>query len=137
MTNPTPSAKIRVTAELFPDVGTSADITVDTAVIQPIVLLGGSGSASTWNANRCETRRIAASDTNVAFTMPGDAVAVAVVGTGNFKFRIKTGEQQITTSFIAFSTNGDDTLTTGDVEFLIDGNGTDAVNVTVFLLSQT
>lgn len=134
------AAKSQVTARVLiehsPDTGASSDVVVDTAATLPIVLPGGGSSAACWKTQRRETRVIAASDTGVAFTMPGDAVLVALIGDAAFKYRMATGEKQITTTAVLLAASPGTPLATGDIEFLVDGNGTTPCTLQVYLLSN-
>ena len=137
MATPTPRVTARMTVSTYPDIGQAATTTLDTEVILPIVLLGGSSTSSTWNAQKIETRKIAAADTGIVFEMPGDAVMVALFADGPFTLRLGTGEtdlENITAHLIA--TDGTP-FKTGDLAFEVDGNGTTPVNLSVFLLSKT
>lgn len=138
MANPTPLSRVtaRLLVESFPNVGASASQTVDSEVIYPIVLPGGSGTASTWNVIRNETRKIAASDTGIVFEMTGDAVLVALVADGPFVLRTGTGETDMLTQVFMVGGSGDP-IKTGDLAFEVDGNGDTPVNLTVLLLGKT
>ena len=132
--NPTPQVTARVIVQQTPDIGQDASSTIDTAVINPVVLLGGSGIASTFNQVLTQTRRIAANDTDIAFDYAGNPVLIAIVGTGQFKLRLADAETQLTGSAFFFAGNGS---SLGTVPFLVDGNGADAVDVTVAVWSKT
>lgn len=134
------AAKSQVTARMliehYPDTGASADVVLDTAALLPIVLPGGGSTGACWNVQRRETRVIGASDTNVSLTMPGDAVLVALVGDAAFKYRMATGEKQITTTAVLLAASPSAPLATNDIEFLIDGNGSTPCTLHVYLLSN-
>ncbi len=132
--NPTPQATLRMIAQMIPDIGQDANLTLDTAVINPIVLLGGAEVGSTFNQVLTQTRRIAAGDTNVTFDYVGNPVLIVIVGTGKFKFRLASGETQITTTAFALGSDG---TSLGTIPFRVDGNGTTPVDVTVFVLSKS
>lgn len=138
MANPTPLPKVtaRLLVESFPNVGASASLTVDSEVILPVVLLGGSGIASTWNIIRSETRKIAASDTGIVFEMSGDAVLVALAADGPFVLRLGADETEVLTQVFLIGGSGQP-MKTGDLAFEVDGNGDDSVNLTVLLLGKT
>lgn len=138
MANPTPLPRVtaRLLVESFPNVGAAASQTVDSEVIYPIVLPGGSGTASTWNVIRNETRKIAASDTGIVFEMSGDAVLVALVADGPFVLRLGTGETEVLTQVFLIGGSGSP-MKSGDLAFEVDGNGDTPVNLTVLLLGKT
>jgi hypothetical protein len=132
--NPTPQATARVIVQQIPDIGQGANLTLDTAVINPIILLGGTEISSVYNQVLSQTRRIAASDTNVTFDFVGNPVLIFIVGTGLFKLRLASGETQVTTKVYLI---GGDGGSLGTVPFRIDGNGTTPVDVTVYVLSKS
>ena len=136
MATPLPKVTARLLVESFPNVGAAASLTVDSEVILPVVLLGGSGAASTWNVIRSETRKIAAADTAIVFEMPGDAVLVALAADGPFVLRLGTGETEVLTQVFLIGGSGSP-MKTGDLAFEVDGNGQTPVNLTVLLLGKT
>jgi len=137
MANPTPLPRVtaRLLVESFPNVGAAASQTVDSEVIYPIVLPGGTGIASTWNIIRNETRKIAASDTGIVFEMTGDAVLVALVADGPFVLRLAADETEVLTQVFLIGGSGSP-MKSGDLAFEVDGNGNDSVNLTVLLLGK-
>jgi hypothetical protein len=136
MATPLPKVTARLLVESFPNIGAQASVTVDSEVILPIVLLGGSGTSSTWNVIRSETRKIAASDTGIVFEMPGDAVLVALAADGPFVLRLGAGETELLLQDLLIGGSGAP-LKTGDLAFEVDGNGDTPVNLTVLLLGKT
>ena len=136
MATPLPKVTARLLVESFPNVGAAASLTVDSEVILPVVLLGGSGTSSTWNVIRSETRKIAAADEGIVFDMPGDAVLVALAADGPFVLRLGTGETDVLTQVFLIGGSGSP-MKTGDLAFEVDGNGDTPVNLTVLLLGKT
>lgn len=137
MANPTPLPRVtaRLLVESFPNVGAAASQTVDSEVIYPIVLPGGTGTASTWNVIRNYTQKIAGSDTGIVFEMPGDAVLVALAADGPFVLRLGAGETEMLTQAFLIGGSGEP-IKTGDLAFEVDGNGDTPVNLTVLLLGK-
>ena len=132
---PTPRITARAIVEMFPDIGASASTTLDSAVVRPIVLVGGSGISSTWNAVRSETRKLLPNETGVTFEMPGDAVLVALMADGPFVFRAAPGDTELILTDILLG-GGDAPMKTGDLAFEVDGNGDTSVNLSVVLVSK-
>ena len=136
MATPTPRVTARLLIERYPDIGAAVSDTLDSAEILPMVFPGGSGTASTWNNFKSETRKIASGDTGVTFPMDGDPVLIAIAADGPFVIRMATGETDLLVSDILLGGDGAP-IKTGALAFEIDGNGDTPVNVSVLMLSKS
>lgn len=126
-----PSVNLHVVAEMIPDTGADVELTIDSAVILPIVLASGS---TTWKGSTLTKRVIAASDTDVTFTV-SSAKMVLIVADDEVVIKLESGGVATRTTVLALATKGVNAIRSGSWSFLISGNGSTPANITVFTIA--
>jgi hypothetical protein len=127
----TPSVNARILVEMFPDVGESSEFTLDTAVVLPLVL---ASSSTTWKGASITKKVIAASDTDVTFTV-SSAKMVVILADDDILFKSESGGTSNRGTAFMFAGKGTNAIRSGSWSFLISGNGSTPANITVFTLA--